>query len=126
MRFSEPIAARFDQFRVNEKRVARKNWFAKFHFISAHEITDPARAFRQLHQQNACDLRHRFDLKNAGHHRVPRKVPLKKRLVDGDVLDRLDMLSRSALDHFVDEKKRRPGYREEALPDRQPECRRVR
>ena len=50
MRFREPIAARFDQFRMNEKRVAWKNWFAKLHFISAHEITDAARTLRQLHQ----------------------------------------------------------------------------
>src|SRR6266702_1603350 len=50
MRFRQPIAARFDQFRVNEKRVSWKNWFAKFHLISAHEITDPARALRQLLQ----------------------------------------------------------------------------
>src|SRR5437667_8247627 len=50
MRFCEPIAARFGQFRVNEKGVTWKNWLAKFHLIGAHEITDPARAFRQLHQ----------------------------------------------------------------------------
>src|SRR6266487_4449788 len=48
--FREPVAARFDQFRVNEKRVTWKNWLAKFHFVRAHEITDPTRALCQLHQ----------------------------------------------------------------------------
>src|SRR6266513_1554440 len=77
----EPIAARFGQFRVNEKGVAWKNGFAKFHVVRAHEITDPARALRQLHQQNACDLSHRFDLQDAGHHRVAWKASSEKRFV---------------------------------------------
>src|SRR5437773_12303781 len=48
MRFRKPIAARFDQFRMNEKRVAWKNWIAKLHFTSAHEITDAASTLRHL------------------------------------------------------------------------------
>src|SRR5438552_850164 len=44
MRFRKPIAARFDQFRVNEKRVAWKNWFAKLHVISANDMTANASA----------------------------------------------------------------------------------
>src|SRR5438094_200674 len=56
MRFRKPIAARFDQFRVNEKRVAWKNWFAKLHFISALKLPEAAQTFRQLNNQNVGHL----------------------------------------------------------------------
>jgi hypothetical protein len=49
-RFRHAITARSRQLGVNENRVARKNWFAKFHLIRAHEIADTARSLRQFEQ----------------------------------------------------------------------------
>src|SRR5437764_3291823 len=46
-RFRQPTLPGFKQLRMNEKGVAWENWFPKFYFIRAHEITDPARSLRQ-------------------------------------------------------------------------------
>src|SRR5437764_13115567 len=46
-RFRQPTLPGFKQLRMNEKCVAWENWFPKFYFICAHEITDPARSLRQ-------------------------------------------------------------------------------
>src|SRR5262249_11327864 len=66
-RFSHAVAARPDELGVDEDGVAGQNWFAKFYFVGAHEVADPASGFRQLEQQNAGHLCHRFDLHDARH-----------------------------------------------------------
>src|SRR5262249_27304073 len=80
-RFRQPALPSFEQFGMNEKCVARENWFPKFYFVRTNEITDPVRTFRQSQQKNACHLCHRLHLKDAGHYRVPGKMPGKVRLV---------------------------------------------
>src|ERR1700730_800903 len=63
---------------------------------------------QRLIDQNHRYLRQRLNDKHPRHHRVAWKMSLKKRFADGDVLDRFDVLARSALDNLVDEQKRRP------------------
>ena len=81
-RFGQTLPAMLGQFGVDEHGVARENWFPKLHIVRAHEITDPAGCLGQFEQQQAGHLRHRFHLHHAGHHRMTRKMPRKKWLVD--------------------------------------------
>src|ERR1700681_3756207 len=65
-------------------------------------------AAQRLVDQDHRYLRQRLDDKDTRHHRVAWKMSLKKRFADGDVLDRLDVLARGALDDLIDEQKWRP------------------
>jgi len=82
--FCQTFATRFRDLGVNKNGVAGQNWFAKFYFVGAHEVADAAGSFRQLEQQDAGHLRHRFDLQDARHYRVAWEMSLKEWLVDCD------------------------------------------
>src|SRR5437667_6523822 len=63
---------------------------------------------QRLVDQNHRNLRQRLDNHDAGHYRIIREVALKERLVDGDVLDRLDGFARHAFEHSVNQKAKIP------------------
>ena len=104
-RFRQSFTARFGELGVDEDRVTGQNRFAKFHFIRAHEIADTAGGFRQFKQQNAGDLRHRFYLHYAWHHRMTGEMPLKERLVNRDSFHADTFGFRFETDNAIDHKK---------------------
>ncbi len=72
------------EFALDEECVAGHDGFAEFDFIGTHEVADFPLILRAAHHDNAGDLSHGFELKNAWHDGMVGKVSLEIRFVDGD------------------------------------------
>ncbi len=94
------------QFHLDDQHVAGHDRLAPFHVLGGHEIRDLIRRLGLLEHQNARHLRHGFQLQHARHDGMPGKMPLKIRLVDGDVLDADDVVAVN-LHHPVHHQERR-------------------
>src|SRR5687768_11173509 len=87
--------------------VSRHDRPPPLHFVERHEVHDlGCRVLHHGHHENSTDLRHRLDQQYARHNRLPGKVSLKERLVDGHVLQAYNPLPRLELDDTVHEQKR--------------------
>src|SRR6056297_101957 len=74
------------------------------------KLLRPAGLFARKVRQTTGSLGHGFQDQHARHHRVARKMALEKMLVDGHVLDRVDLgrIFHRPVDHPVDQQERIP------------------
>lgn len=80
--------AGFDQFGADDDLVAWSDGAAEFHFVGAHEVADLVVIGGQAEHEKAGGLGHGLKLEDAWHDRAARKVALEIGFVDGDVLNR--------------------------------------
>jgi hypothetical protein len=102
---SHPLHARTDAQRsyFQYERVAGNYRTAETSFLDARKQDQFLIAVLNLAQrQNRADLRQCLDNQHARHHRRSRKVALKKRFVDADLLDADYAFFRNELDDAID------------------------
>jgi methylaspartate ammonia-lyase len=95
--------------RLEDQLVARLHHALEARAVDAGEVVQ-ARAVRLLafrrERQQRRGLGQRLQHQHARHHRTVREVPVEERLVDRDVLQRLDAHVLLELEHAVDEQER--------------------
>ena len=81
---------------------------AEARIVDGHEVDQLALGLRpqRVNDQNGRGLRHRLDDQHARHNRAGRKVTLKIRLVDRDVLDAGRVRVGNDIDNLVDHQER--------------------
>lgn len=97
--------ARFLESDFHDHLIAWHHRTLKARFINTREIIQFARfqftnAFKR---QNTGCLRHRFQNQHAWQNRFARKVPLEKRLVDGDIFHRTQKTTFFKVQHAIDQ-----------------------
>src|SRR5687767_7059962 len=97
-----------EYFHDNAHLVAGNDGPAELGLVDTHEVDDRLCQIGVLleQSQNRTRLSHGFNGQYAGHDSRTWKMPIEKRLIDGDILERDDPFIRIDLDDAVDQEKR--------------------